>query len=488
MKRNEWNEGLNHLEPDVVESYVTKKDTLSQSKKKHAVWIRFGAIAACFAILVGTVLAVPLLRKGEETDDLEETPPVWDPIVFDPIIYSDSVNGSNGNFIQGFSTVVSNTTSAEPIGPFFEFYPYNSNPIIVKARVVKNHADTYQTLGVYSDRKPAEYRLIQMETLQVIRGKNVPQYFLYRMPESCYVDMSEYDSLLLSMNQCGAENFTWKNASQNQIEAFPIPVFTDPSSYPNKGRILAFTDGIFDERLWENDGWRDYYDWENGYHSDELIIQTGETEKQVIKKIRQIMSKFSAEPSVLSLQFTSQEAKDALEYVKPFANGVFVQTCSSYSMNRKLVFTRYVNGFETEETITIDPLHEEVTYSDVRYTEEDLRNLENIGIPLLEKSAQYTASIPTPPHMDTTDKRLSDLNLCAWYVKAEGKLYGVIKTAWKYIPKTGYGDEYYDDSYILYDMAAGTMTEIERNALIEIVGSRNVSSIAQGEGYSIVCC
>ena len=39
--------------------------------KKKAFWIRFGAIAACFAILIGTLLAVPFLRKNEDTDDLD---------------------------------------------------------------------------------------------------------------------------------------------------------------------------------------------------------------------------------------------------------------------------------------------------------------------------------------------------------------------------------------------------------------------------------
>ena len=51
MKKKEWNEGLNLLDPDLVEKYVEQKDRLRQQKNK-AVWLRFGAIAACFAVAI----------------------------------------------------------------------------------------------------------------------------------------------------------------------------------------------------------------------------------------------------------------------------------------------------------------------------------------------------------------------------------------------------------------------------------------------------
>ena len=33
MKKKEWNEGLNHLDPDLVEKYVEQKDRLENRKK-----------------------------------------------------------------------------------------------------------------------------------------------------------------------------------------------------------------------------------------------------------------------------------------------------------------------------------------------------------------------------------------------------------------------------------------------------------------------
>ncbi|MBQ3507184.1 MAG: hypothetical protein IJA91_01430, partial [Clostridia bacterium] len=62
MKKEEWNEGLNHLDSDLVEQYVEKKDGLRQKKKLHGVWLRLCAVAACLAVIVGAILAVPVLR------------------------------------------------------------------------------------------------------------------------------------------------------------------------------------------------------------------------------------------------------------------------------------------------------------------------------------------------------------------------------------------------------------------------------------------
>ena len=63
MKKKEWNEGMNHIDPDLVEKYVEQKDRLRQKNKKpKGVWLRFGAIAACFLLIISAVIVVPMLR------------------------------------------------------------------------------------------------------------------------------------------------------------------------------------------------------------------------------------------------------------------------------------------------------------------------------------------------------------------------------------------------------------------------------------------
>ena len=74
MKKKEWNEGLNHLDPDLIEKYIEQKERLRQKNKKaKGVWLRFGAIAACFLLIVSAVIAVPMLQKSKLPDV-----PTWD--------------------------------------------------------------------------------------------------------------------------------------------------------------------------------------------------------------------------------------------------------------------------------------------------------------------------------------------------------------------------------------------------------------------------
>ena len=74
MKKKEWNEGLNYLDPDLVEKHNEQKERLRQKNKKaKGVWLRFGAIAACFLLIVSAVIAVPMLQKAKLPDV-----PTWD--------------------------------------------------------------------------------------------------------------------------------------------------------------------------------------------------------------------------------------------------------------------------------------------------------------------------------------------------------------------------------------------------------------------------
>ena len=205
------------------------------------------------------------------------------------------------------------------------------------------------------------------------------------------------------------------------------------------------------------------------------MVYRGDSESTVISAIKEQIKEWYPvsfeEPSVITLDFKTQEAKAAIEYVKPFANGVFSQ---SYDGEKKLLFRRYINGCQTEETVQIDLLTEEVTYSEIRYTKEDMERIENIAAHLSEKANEYKKQLPTPPHIAPDGKTLLCLNLYTWYVKADDKLYGVIKTVWRYREKDDYFLQYYDDAYILYDISAGTAKDISRDDLLNTVGERNV--------------
>ena len=533
MKENEFLDGVSNIESDVVERFISMDNKLQNkaNKKPKRVWIRFGAIAACFLLIVSAVIVVPMLLRDdqgvvippdetsnsdidsdvvtsledaknnddtsdapgavESTEDTSGNDDMWavnisdhTPIIFDATESPDLLNGNSLEFIKGSSVSISGGANADAVPPKFEF----SSGIAVKAKVFKNYPDKYYKLDVSSEYRPTAYRLIQMETIEVISGENVPQYFLYLIPEYVYVDMSVYDSLLISMSQIGFENYVLKNATQNRMESFELLMFADYQDNPELGNIIAFTDGIFDESLWQNETWLFGYQFARYYldnpKAGNLVVFRGDSESTVISAIKARYPVDYREPYVITLNFNTQEAKDAIEYVKPFANGVFSQTYWPYNGN-ELVFRRYINGCQTEETIRIDLDTEEVTYSEVRYSKEDMEQIENISAHLSQKASEYAEQLPTPPHTDPEGKELLCLNLYAWYAKVDGKLYGVVKTAWRYQEADNYFHQYYDASYVLYDMSAGTAAEISRDSLVAIIGDRNVNMRKYGVGFEM---
>ena len=481
MKKQEWTAGLDHIDPVLLEQYEKQKEALIQKKKKRNFWIRSISFAACFALILGTVLVFSMLN-GEGPGVLNHTP-----VIFDATVSPEKLSGSSLEFIHG-SSLAGGGGASDP--PEFEFSETN---FVAKVKVVNNHPDVYYKLDVSSVHKPQAYRLIQMECIDILHG-NVPQYFLYLIPESRYVDMSVYDSLLISMWQLGTENYVLRNATKNQMEAFELPIFADPQDHPELGNVIAFSDGIFDESLWQTESWLYGYQFGRFYLENpdrgDLCVRRGGSEKETIKNIKSSIQEwiewrgeYYEAPTLVTLEFTSQQAQDAVEYVSPFENGVFSQYLIIY--NNTITFRRYINGCQTEETITINLETEEVVYSDVRYTEEDMASLENISVHLSDMAKEYATNPPRPPHTNPKDKTLLCLNLYAWYAKVDGKLYGVIKTAWRYRDDNERYCEYYDDSYVLYDMQSSIARNISRDELVTIVGGRNVYNGEYGTKISV---
>lgn len=66
MKKNEFLDGVSNIDPDVVERFVLMDNELQKNankSKSKGIWLRFGAIAACFLLIASVILAVPMLRE-----------------------------------------------------------------------------------------------------------------------------------------------------------------------------------------------------------------------------------------------------------------------------------------------------------------------------------------------------------------------------------------------------------------------------------------
>lgn len=478
---------LNGIDQDMILDAEQKR-----SRQKPPRWIRVVAVAAVICLVglsVGTVMFVwkqsqpPVDTPESEQPETGTTAPAPDDPspAFDTMVSPETLGGSALEFVIGSSAFpYSNGGDACP--PDFSF---DSSGIIVKATVVENLPDVYYMLDVSSTFQPTAYRLVELHTEQVIQGENVPSYFLYLIKESLFVDLSVYDSLLISMVQVGTESYVMRNSTLNQIQAFSLPVFGDYEDHPDLGNMIAFTDGIFDESLWQTPSW--IYGYQFGRRdldeqSDRLVVFRGCTEEEAIQAItRDIQANgvsHSLLPSVVSLQFKTEEARAALDYVKPFENGVFSQTLQGHAA---ILFRRFIHGCQTEETVTIDLLTEEVTYSSVRYTEEDIARMADISDYISGQAAAYAEQLPTPSHTDTDGKKLASLSLYGWYVKVGDAVYGVVKTVWIYRDEDGWRMVYYDDAYTLCDLDSDTMRSISRDELLALTGDRNVYLDEWGE-------
>ena len=70
MKKQEWNEGLNHLDLEIIEKYTLKKDALNQKRKSAKLWLRAGIVAACVALVISVIATVVMLQGGETGQDV----------------------------------------------------------------------------------------------------------------------------------------------------------------------------------------------------------------------------------------------------------------------------------------------------------------------------------------------------------------------------------------------------------------------------------
>ena len=56
MNKDQWLEGLDHLDPDIVEGYILQKQRIKKNKSRKTFWLRFSALAACTCIVFALFL------------------------------------------------------------------------------------------------------------------------------------------------------------------------------------------------------------------------------------------------------------------------------------------------------------------------------------------------------------------------------------------------------------------------------------------------
>lgn len=410
-------------------------------------WKLWAAVAACLALLISILLiGNPFeTEKPQATDPIEQTPPITQPIIHNTQLQA-SASPNNAYIGRG------------PTNPSNVCVDYRYYFIYIEARAVEILPDTYIE---YADWTSPEVRIVRMQTEFSHKEMNVPEEFYLVLDPKFIVDFSQYDRLVLPyLYQCGLEGTILYNVTKESAEAFDLILFSAP--YHRGGStIYAFTDGSFDESLWTiNDVWA--ADTEHG------------TEFTTLEEIRTYFYEdYGYESSRVARKsdITFAEGIAALEYIKPFDNGIFVQW-NQYGLNGGFSFQRFINGIPTNEYIHISIPYEAASCSGTAFTQADMDSLPDVASAIATMEDAFQNGQITPPHIvNYKDMELRRHGVTGWYFKANDKVYGVVQVNFTY-----YDDEKesrYDDIYFLIEPGSDTCVEISRDELLQLQGTKH---------------
>lgn len=164
MKENDFLDGISNIGSDVVERFVSMDNRLQKKahkSKTKSIWLRFGAIAACFLLIVSAVIVVPMLKEDDPRRDDPNIEPYtpsgepWSPLISPTV--SDIVlsakeaggvfkvmDGSNGtNQYQKIYAPAPEYLNLIPL-PAADYLPlYSSGHLALSENELQNFIDKY---------------------------------------------------------------------------------------------------------------------------------------------------------------------------------------------------------------------------------------------------------------------------------------------------------------------------------------------------------
>ena len=241
MKKEQWNEGLNHIDDALVEAYVAKKDAL----RKKTRWLRVGAIAASLALIlsVASVLEANYLPTWE---DAQYTAAGIDILLNGSLLSADT---------KHYRTVYTQDIEYLNIGSV----PKDKYLNVYKLKVAGKAADKTELEGLAKQFVPK---------LANSLGQTEPQYSIREDDRdngkrySVRLELGDYD---FSINQYGGSYSIWldKDKGDQQIALDGVPVQIDrrlsneemiDSIEPIKEKLFEiFGVSFSDVKIWRKD-------------------------------------------------------------------------------------------------------------------------------------------------------------------------------------------------------------------------------------------
>ncbi len=433
------------------EELIDRRAGAADGKKQKTRSLRRIALAAaCVTLAVCAVTVYPLFRKTNGT------PPVGNPalpiterqVPFDAPVY------------------FGEESSVEATGAAAEF---NTNAISVTAKLAETRPDTYTFFDDWSQK---EYRLLRMETVRLLKGRNMTDEFYYLIPAAYMTDLSLYDRFVIrDMAQCGYDYSVLYNKTQGKAEQLTQVLFTMGQN------MIAFdADGRFDERLWKS--WKirpeDYGD---------VPASLGQAEREAGKND-------SKEIYVHLLANVTGEAADVLSRIRSFENGIFVPGFFSmlhrYSPEVQFRAVRYIGGFATNEAVRVwsreytGGENDTFTETKAHFTDDDLANLPDLPSAIAAVALSFERGEIRPPHIENADElKLASHGVFGWYARTAEGVLGIVRVTWRYHGETSRQTKL-DDAYYIVDSASGQALPIGRDRLLDRLGEYETTYIFDG--------
>lgn len=123
MTSKEWTDGLNHLDPDLVETYILQKERIAARKTQKKAWTRIGLCAACFALFFA--IGIYAMTRTQPLISKPADPSVTQPDVTDKSQMQLGIYVDNMLYLR--DTAASSSATKENIGAHIGFATLDSN-------------------------------------------------------------------------------------------------------------------------------------------------------------------------------------------------------------------------------------------------------------------------------------------------------------------------------------------------------------------------
>ncbi len=463
-------EELDEATLETIKGKVFAKTDLKRSSGSKKKWLWSAAVAAvlCFAVgLAAIVHNTPTKLK------LEPIPAV--------MTVGDSLTGR-----QELSFIDNDIKEAGEYN-YLLVSPGFYIGTVIEAEIIEVYPDLY----TYGSGHDSIFN--SKDTLHVAKVKVLESFNTAGLPEEIFISYKHYgtdifdgyERFIMSLNQVGVENYLLINETQRRIDYFSN-MFESHYVDMGYGSFIAFNDNKVDTTFWEKANYMDSYTPNLPPAMERVLDERGfyvypATRTSTLKEVkanvhRQIKAKNKNFPNSRNDHsdyltsddiFVSEEAKKIKDYVKPGKNNVFSYSLTVDSEGIKAVYTRLVNGFKTDEVITIregGDSNREVVVTGGKHTLEDLEKMPDISSVIEDLEILNMK----PPRVDPVKLGLSLKSVSAEgiYRKTGGKLYGVVRVLWMF---TDGKVNARDAVYFLYD-ESGEGRIISEEELRQIIG------------------